>query len=126
MKSNHQARHLLGLNYKLSRQKKWCSKATKKLPLTISMLRAANAAVVNFQLSDDKTPSAKRDGVLRQSHASHPSFVTICFILCPLHFLPDRSLIAAPGSEVNIKELVRCNSSIKPLSLYPLRWPGSA
>lgn len=75
MKSNHQARHLLGLNYKLSRQKKWCSKATKKLPLTISMLRAANAAVVNFQLSDDKTPSAKRDGVLRQSHASHPSLL---------------------------------------------------
>ncbi len=49
MKSNHQARHLLGLNYKLSRQKKWCWKAMKKPPSTTSMLPAANAAVVNFQ-----------------------------------------------------------------------------
>jgi hypothetical protein len=29
MKSNHQARHLLGLNYKLSQQKKWCWKAMR-------------------------------------------------------------------------------------------------
>lgn len=54
MKSNHQARHLLGLNYKLSRQKKWCWKAMKKPPSTTSMLPAANAAVVNFQPGDDK------------------------------------------------------------------------
>lgn len=54
MKSNHQARHLLGLNYKLSRQKKWCWKAMKKPPSTTSMLPAANAAWLIFSLSDDK------------------------------------------------------------------------
>ena len=49
MKSNHQARHLLGLNYKLSQQKKVVLEAMKQPPSTISMLPAANAAVVNFQ-----------------------------------------------------------------------------
>ncbi len=50
MKSNHQARHLLGLNYKLSRQKKVVLEGDEeKPPSTTSMLPAANAAVVNFQ-----------------------------------------------------------------------------
>ena len=45
MKSNHQARHLLGLNYKLSRQKKVVLEGDEET----TMLPAANAAVVNFQ-----------------------------------------------------------------------------
>lgn len=48
MKSNHQARHLLGLNYKLSQQKKWCWTAMWKLPSTTLTPPAANAARANF------------------------------------------------------------------------------
>ena len=49
MKSNHQARHLLGLNYKLSQQKKVVLEGDEETTLNHILLPAANAAVVNFQ-----------------------------------------------------------------------------
>jgi stationary-phase-induced ribosome-associated protein len=48
MKSNHQARHLLGLNYKLSQQKKVVLDGDVKRQLTTLMPPAVSAARVNF------------------------------------------------------------------------------
>lgn len=49
MKSNHQARHLLGLNYKLSRQKKVVLEGDEETTINHIHATGANAAVVNFQ-----------------------------------------------------------------------------
>ncbi len=55
MKSNHQARHLLGLNYKLSRQKKVVLEGDEET--TINHIHATGRKTPRwliFSLSDDK------------------------------------------------------------------------
>lgn len=54
MKSNHQARHLLGLNYKLSRQKKVVLEGDEETTINHIHATGRKRAVVNFSLSDDK------------------------------------------------------------------------
>ncbi len=98
MKSNHQARHLLGLNYKLSRQKKVVLEGDEETTINhIRCYRPQTPRWLIFSLSDDNNTVLLPGWCFFMAiDCLFTRLKTFCSILCPL--LSTRpSLIAAPG-----------------------------